>query len=133
LKSELRTHERGRQPAFFYNSVPRELQTGVFLTRDESSISYVIIRHNVRTYQSAGVVEVIQGRHNAEISVKKFEGAQSPADRHEGWRYFFEKTELKAGMNPAEATKLRQNDLENRESKEQSEASAFNDPRGPAE
>jgi hypothetical protein len=87
----------------------------------------------VRTYLSAGVVEVVKGRRNAEIAQKKFEDSQSPADRHEGWRYFFEKTELKAGMNPAEATKLRQEDLEDRESKEGSETGTFNDPQGPAE
>lgn len=65
--------------------------------------------------------------------MKKLEAYQSPADRHEGWRYFFEKTELKAGMNPMEATKLRQENLEDRESKEQNETSNLNDPAGPAE
>ena len=118
----------GRQP-----TIPGETANGVFLTRDESSSSYVIIRHNVRTYQSAGVVAVIKGRHNAEIALKKFEDSQSPADRHEGWRYFFEKTELKAGMDPAEATKLRQEHLEDRESKEQNGISRFDDPSGAAE
>jgi len=38
------------------------------MTRDESSTSYVIIRHNIRTYRSAGVVEVIKGRQNAETA-----------------------------------------------------------------
>jgi len=61
------------------------------------------------------------------------EAYQSPADRHEGWRYFFEKTELKAGMNPTEATKLRQEHLEDRESKEQNGTTTLNDPAGPAE
>jgi len=46
------------------------------------------------------------------------ENCQSPADRHEGWRYFLEKTDLKPGMDPAQATNLRQTDLEIRESKE---------------
>jgi hypothetical protein len=86
------------------------------VTRDESSASYVIIRHNTRTYQSAGVVEVVKGRQNAETAVKNFEACQSSADRHEGWRYFFEKSELKAGMDPTQATNLRQHDLEVRES-----------------
>jgi len=95
----------------------RQACNGASLTREESGISYVVVRHNVRTYQSAGVVEVIKGKENAETAVKKFEGVQSSADRHEGWRYFFEKTDLKAGTNPAEATKLRQTDLETRESK----------------
>lgn len=91
--------------------------SGVSLTHEESSSTYVIIRHNVRTYQSAGVVEVIKGRQNAEPAVKKLEAEQSSADRQEGWRYFFEKTDLKAGMDPAEATHLRQANLVTREAK----------------
>jgi hypothetical protein len=54
------------------------------------------------------------------------EGCQSPADRHEGWRYFFEKTDLKAGTDPAEATQLRQAQLEKRESEaEQNTSNLF--------
>ena len=62
-------------------------------------------------------MEVVKGRTNAESALKNFESSQSPADRHEGWRYFLEKTTLKAGTDPAEATMLRQAELENRESK----------------
>ena len=90
---------------------------GVSLTRDESSTSYVIIRHNVRTYQSAGVVQVLKGLHNAETTLRKFEDGQTSTDRHEGWRYFIEKTDLKPGTDPAQATHRRQTDLETRESK----------------
>jgi len=50
--------------------------------------------------------------------MKQFKESQSPSDGHEGWRYFLEKTELRAGMNPTEATNLRQRDLEMREAKE---------------
>jgi hypothetical protein len=49
--------------------------------------------------------------------LKKLEDCQGSADHHEGWRYFFEKTDLKPGIDPAQATRLRQADLENRESK----------------
>ena len=63
------------------------------------------------------MVEVVKGRTNAETALKKFESEQNPADRHEGWRYFLEKTTLKAGTDPAEATELRQAELESRESK----------------
>lgn len=108
----------------------RTVANGVFLTRDESNASYVIICHNIRTYQSAGVVEVIKGRQNAETALKRFEVFQSPADRHAGWRYFFEKTELKAGMDPAEATLVRQADLETRESKALQEMDALAGQRG---
>lgn len=88
-----------------------------FLTRDDLNASYAIILHNVRTYRSAGVVEVVSGRQNAESALKKFEDSQSSSDRHEGWRYFFEKTKMKAGTDPEQATRLRQEDLETRESK----------------
>jgi hypothetical protein len=63
------------------------------------------------------VVEVIKGKQNAESELKKFEDSQRPPDRHEGWRYFIEKTDLKAGTDPAEATHRRQAELEVRESK----------------
>jgi hypothetical protein len=102
------------------------LRKGAHLTNDEIKASYVVIRHNVRTYESAGVVEVVKGRTNAESTLKKFENNQSPADRHEGWRYFLEKTTLKAGTDPAEATVLRQAELETRESKAAQETSGPN-------
>ena len=91
--------------------------TGAHLTHDELKSCYVVIRHNVRTYESAGVVEVVKGRQNAESTLKNFENEQSSSDRHEGWRYFLEKSTLKAGTNPAEATELRQAELESRETK----------------
>ena len=59
---------------------------------------------------------VVKGRENAEIRVKHFETGQSSEDRHAGWRYFVEKSDLKAGMDPTEATNLRQMKLEIRES-----------------
>jgi hypothetical protein len=66
---------------------------------------------------------VVKGRTNAESTLKRFEDNQSSADRHEGWRYFLEKTTLKAGTDPAEATVLRQAELETRESKAAQDAS----------
>ena len=89
------------------------------LTREDSKASYAIIRHNIRTYESGGVVLVTKGRENAEARVKHFETGQSSEDRHAGWRYFVEKSDLKAGMDPAEATNLRQMKLEMRESQAQ--------------
>ncbi len=90
--------------------------SGVSLTREESKASYAIIRHNIRTYESGGVVLVVKGRENADLRVKHLEAGQSSEDRHAGWRYFVEKSDLKAGMDPAEATNLRQMKLEIRES-----------------
>jgi len=87
------------------------------MTRDESGASYAIICYNVRTYQSAGIVQVIKGLRNAETLTKRFQESQSSHDHQEGWRYVFEKTDLKPGMDPAEATRLRQEELDMRESK----------------
>ena len=64
------------------------------------------------TYEFGGVVLVVKGKENAEVRVKHFETGQSSEDRHAGWRYFVEKSDLKAGMDPAEATNLRQMKLE---------------------
>ena len=60
---------------------------------------------------------MVRGKQNAESALKKFEASQSSSDHHEGWRYFFEKTDMKAGTDPAEATHWRQAELEVRESK----------------
>jgi hypothetical protein len=60
---------------------------------------------------------VVRNKQNAELALKKLETCQSSADRHEGWRYFLEKTDMKAGTDPAEATDVRQAKLELRESK----------------
>lgn len=105
------------------------LQNGLPLTRDDLTSSYAIIRHNVRTYQSAGVVAVVRGRHNAESELKKFEDSQHSSDRHEGWRFFLEKTNLEAGTDPAEATQRRQAELDGRESKALRETNTPNFPR----
>jgi len=63
------------------------------------------------------VVAVIRGKQSAESELKKFEDSQDSSDRHEGWRYFIEKTGLKAGTDPTEATQHRQAELEGRELK----------------
>ena len=73
---------------------PKAKQFGVFLTNHESKASYAIIRHNVRTYVSAGVVQVIRGQQNAARAVAELEQSQASDDRHEGWRYFLEETDL---------------------------------------
>ncbi len=87
--------------------------------QDDSKGSFAVIRHNIRTYESGGVVSVVKGRTNAETALMQFERGQSSDDRHLGWRYFLEKTDMKAGMDPAEATNLRQTRLEVRESEAQ--------------
>jgi hypothetical protein len=74
------------------------------------------------------VVAVVSGRQNAESELKKFEYSQDSSDRHEGWRYLIDKTNLKAGTDPAEATRHRQAELEARESKALREAKASNFP-----
>ena len=88
---------------------------GFSLTSDDTHAAYAIILHNVRTYRSAGVIAVVRGKQKAETTLKGFQEAQNSADHHEGWRYFFEKTGLAPGTDPAEATRLRQAELERRE------------------
>ena len=88
-----------------------------FLKRDGIAGCYAIIRYNSRTYQSAGVLVVVRGKETADSELKRFEECQDSSDRHEGWRYFIEKTDLKAGTDPTEATRHRQAELEARESK----------------
>lgn len=63
------------------------------------------------------MVAVVSGRYSADSELKKFEDSQDSSDRHEGWRFFLEKTSLKAGTDPAEATQRRQAELDGRESK----------------
>jgi hypothetical protein len=63
------------------------------------------------------VLAVVRGKQNAELELKNFEDAQDPSDRHEGWRYFIERTNIKAGTDPSVATQRRQAELEVRESK----------------
>jgi hypothetical protein len=108
--------------------VSERARNGFSLTRDDHTASYAIIRHNVRTYRSDGVVAVIRGKQNAESQLKDFEDSQDSSDRHEGWRYFIEKTEIKAGTDPAEATQHRQAELEGRESKALEETKSQNFP-----
>src|SRR5580692_4935513 len=70
----------------------------------ESKGSFAVIRYNLRTYESGGVMAVIKGKESAEAVLKQFEQSQASEDRHIGWRYFLEKTDLKAGMDPVEAS-----------------------------
>ena len=74
---------------------------------------------------------VVRGKQNAEATLKELESSESSKDRHEGWRYFIEKTDMKAGTDPAEATQRRQAELEKRESKalEETNTPAWQDPR----
>jgi len=82
----------------------------------ESKASFAIVRYNARTYDSGGVMAVVKGREEAEAALKQLERSQNPGDRDAGWRYFLEKTDLRAGMDPQKATNLRQARLELRES-----------------
>jgi hypothetical protein len=99
---------------------------GFLVTLNDTSASYAIIRHNVRTYRSNGLIAVIRGKQNAELELKAFEDSQDSSGRHEGWRYFIEKTDLQTGTDPAEATQHRQAELEGREMKAQRETETPN-------
>jgi hypothetical protein len=71
---------------------------------------------------------VVRGKRKAESTLQELEACQSSADHFEGWRYFFEITNLQAGTDPTEATQRRQAKLEGRESKALREAKTPNFP-----
>ena len=98
------------------------------MTREELSASYVIIRYNIQTYRSAGVVAVVKGKQLAESTLQKLEACQDSSDHFEGWRYLIDKSDLKPGTDPAEATLLRQKELEIRESKAMDETKTSASP-----
>jgi hypothetical protein len=93
------------------------LEWGGLLVHHEARISYAVIRHNIRTYVSGGVVQVIRGQQNAARAVAQFEGSQTSDDRHDGWRYFLEETQLTPGMDPEQATRQRWLEFDAREAK----------------
>jgi hypothetical protein len=83
---------------------------------DHLQSSFAIIRFNSRTYESGGVMAVLQVHTAAENLMRDYEVGQCEEDRYNGWRYFLEETDLAPGMNAEDATKLRQVRLERRES-----------------
>ena len=62
-------------------------------------------------------IVVVRGRQVAESELKKCEDSQDSSDRHQGWRYFIEKTDLMPGTDPMKVTQQRQAELQERESK----------------
>jgi hypothetical protein len=83
---------------------------------DKSESSFALVWFNERTYQSGGVVAVIKGTEAAERTLNDFDWCQSEENRRAGWRYFLEETDLRPGMDPEKATKLRQVRLDLQES-----------------
>lgn len=75
---------------------------------DKSESSFVVVRFNERTYQPGRVVAVIKGIEVAQRTLNDYDWCQSEENRGAGWRYFLEETDLRPGMDPEEATKLRQ-------------------------
>jgi hypothetical protein len=83
---------------------------------DKSKASFAVVRFNEQTYQSGGVVAVVCGIEAAQKTLNDCGLQQSEQNRMAGWRYFLEKTNLRAGMDPEKATKLRQMKLDLQES-----------------
>ena len=77
--------------------------------------SFALILFNINTYRSGGVISVISGRSAAEKILRDFESGQNDRDRHAGWRYFIEESDLVPGISAEKATKLRQAQLDRRE------------------
>lgn len=82
----------------------------------DAKSSYAIVRYNARTYEAGGVMIVVKSQETAEATLKQMERTQDSADRDAGWRYFIEKTDLRPGMDPQEATNIRQAQFDLRES-----------------
>jgi hypothetical protein len=118
----IKSESQARSSCRCLSLTSRSASNGFSLTHDELSASYAIIRHNIRTYRSAGIVEVVKGKPHAQSTLQKIEACQHSSDQYEGWRYFIEKTDQKPGIDPAEATRQRQKELEVRESKAMQEA-----------
>jgi hypothetical protein len=74
----------------------------------KSESSFAVVRFNERTYQSGGVMAVIKGTQAAERILNDYDWCQGDENRRAGWRYFLEETDLRSGMDPEKATKLRQ-------------------------
>src|SRR5207248_9126720 len=83
---------------------------------DHLKSSFAIICFNSRTYESGGIMAVVKAHAAAEHLLRDYEFGQSEQDRHNGWRYFLQETDLIPGMNQYDATKLRQARPERRES-----------------
>ena len=81
--------------------------------------SFVVVRFNERTYEPGGVVAVIKGTEAAERTLNDSDWCQGEENRRAGWRYFLEETDLLPGMDPEEATQLRQVRLDLQESQAQ--------------
>ncbi len=60
---------------------------------------------------------MVKGKQLAESTLQKLEACQDSSDHYEGWRYLIDKSDLKPGTDPTEATLLRQKELEIRESR----------------
>jgi hypothetical protein len=75
---------------------------------NKSQASFAVVRFNERTYESGGVVAVIEGTESAQRTLDDFDWFQSDDNRRAGWRYFLEETDLRSGMDPEKATILRQ-------------------------
>jgi hypothetical protein len=76
--------------------------------------SFAIVGYNHRTYRSGGVVAVVGGQAAAEKLLQEFERSLDEKDRHAGWRYFLEETDLAAGTEADKATRFRQARLDRR-------------------
>jgi len=75
---------------------------------DKSESSFAVVRFNEQTYQSGGVVAIIKGIEAAQRTLNDFDWCLSEENRRAGWCYFLEETDLRPGMEPEKATRLRQ-------------------------
>ena len=108
---QVRREQRWRRIEFLAHAerpVSRSVTSVIFSTapcaskRFRSSVS-TVVGMNIPPMPIPGGAERSSVCQNGEE-----EDSQEPSDRHEGWRYFLEKADLKAGTDPIEATQKRQ-------------------------
>ncbi len=68
-----------------------------FSLKNPVSLTSTAFRFNSRTYESGGVMAVVKAHAAAEHLLRDYEFGQSEEDRHNGWRYFLEETDLSSG------------------------------------
>jgi hypothetical protein len=83
--------------------------------KSKSARSFTIILFNEKTYMPGGVVAVVEGAEKAQKILNECEWSQNPEERRAGWRFYLEESDLPPGTDPAKATKMRQQRLDNQE------------------
>jgi hypothetical protein len=77
--------------------------------------SFAVVKYNHRTYASGGVMAVVKGPAAAEKLLREFQSGLGERDRHAGWSFFLEETDLIPVTEAEKATRIRQARLDRQE------------------